>query len=312
MSSCPAGMRFDINSENSCIPCVEGTYNHGNMPHEATECYRILKDVEFVYLNATDVQCKQYWKGIPYYENGEYEGGCVDAGPPPTPSLSPQATSLSNFPTKYLSAFPTFFPTRKPSDYPTGFPSMFPSFFPTVFDSDYPTKLPTNMPTNFPSREPTTFPTNFPSREPTTFPTNFPSKESTTFPTSFPTFLCNIKPTDELPRVCMICIEDLYNRTIFPSASPTMIPSTLPEPLISEREIIKTETLPWFLFGGLLFLQLFSIFVIWGRNYCRRSRRPILQAQVREIAMVQRQSEEETARLPRNDSLSNVAIGVDE
>ena len=87
---------------------------------------------------------------------------------------------------------------------------------------------------------------------------------------------------------------------------PTPLPSREP----SIKEVIKTDILPWMLFGGLLFIQCFCAFVLWGRQ---RRQRPLLQDQVNEIALVAMQTENDrvTQNLPRNDSLGNVRIGID-
>ena len=284
--SCPAGLRTDIKDENRCIPCEKGTYNHGNMPPLLTFCYKIFDDAVFVYLNATDVQCKKHWVGIPFYEDGEYEGGCVDNDPTTVPIVIPSPyekltkTPFSKIPTGFPS---TTFPSRRPSKLPTMYPS-----------SKYPTYFPSSPPSFFPSRKPSKFPTNFPSLYPTFSPS------------SMPTFLCNLNPEHKLPKECMLCIEDLYNITIFPTEMPTPLPSREP----SIKEVIKTDILPWMLFGGLLFIQCFCAFVLWGRQ---RRHRPLLQDQVNEIALVAMQTENDrvTQNLPRNDSLGNVSIGID-
>ena len=72
--ACDAGERR-VNDE--CIPCESGTYNHGNAHHEKEDSY-IVKDREIVYKDRFSVKCAPGWVGIPFYEDGEYEGGCYD------------------------------------------------------------------------------------------------------------------------------------------------------------------------------------------------------------------------------------------
>ena len=84
---CPPGYRKDVVTEN-CLPCEKGKYNHGNMNPLRETCYTIM-DPEIVYVNATDVKCAPYWKGIPIYENGEYNEGCEDFDPTPSPTHTP-------------------------------------------------------------------------------------------------------------------------------------------------------------------------------------------------------------------------------
>ena len=100
MDECPPGTFFNEDTE-ICVPCVNGTYNHGFSSYTIYKCYNIPKDAEFTYLNATDVQCAPWWVGKPIYEDGEYEEGCVDAG---EPSFSP-------------TLIPTLIPTSHPSPF---------------------------------------------------------------------------------------------------------------------------------------------------------------------------------------------------
>ena len=112
---CPPGMHHYIETE-VCIPCNKGRYNHGGMPYLRNMCYNIPEDVEYEYLNITDVACRAWWIGLPIYEDGEYNEGCVDA---PEPSPKP--------PTQRLTALPTFEPTALPTFEPTAIPTIMPS-----------------------------------------------------------------------------------------------------------------------------------------------------------------------------------------
>ena len=85
MDECPPGTFFNEDTE-TCLPCVNESYNHGFSSYTIYKCYNIPKDAEFSYLNSTDVQCAPWWVGTPIYEDGEYEGGCIDAGEPSPPT----------------------------------------------------------------------------------------------------------------------------------------------------------------------------------------------------------------------------------
>ena len=115
---CSAGKR---QYQDTCIPCKKGTYNHGSMPKDRTFCYNIIPDSEFSYLNITNVQCSPGYIGIPEYEDGEYETGCIIDNSPPTfqplfnPHTCPNFSTLfnphtcPNFSTFFCSNFSTFF-----------------------------------------------------------------------------------------------------------------------------------------------------------------------------------------------------------
>ena len=75
-ASCPAGRYFRA-AHDTCVPCTPGTYNHGTIPRSAESCYTV-RDREIQLLNATDVSCAPHWHGRPQYEDGEYNGGCID------------------------------------------------------------------------------------------------------------------------------------------------------------------------------------------------------------------------------------------
>ena len=113
---CPPGMHHYIETE-VCIPCNKGRYNHGGMPYLRGMCYHIPEDVEYEYLNSTDVACRAWWIGSPIYEDGEYNEGCVDA-PEPTPK------SPTKIPTLDPTSHPTNIPTIGPTALPTSMPSV--------------------------------------------------------------------------------------------------------------------------------------------------------------------------------------------
>ena len=122
---CPPGHRLDPRTHEKCIPCEYGTYNHGGMHFEKTNCYIIPKNGEFTYLNSIDVKCKKWWMGNPIYEDGEYERGCGDA-PDPSPSrpLTPPPTIA---PTKFpIIQYPTTNPTTNPTTHPSTNPTNIP------------------------------------------------------------------------------------------------------------------------------------------------------------------------------------------
>ena len=112
---CPPGMHHYIETE-VCAPCNKGRYNHGGMPYLRGMCYDIPEDVEYKYLNSTDVACKVWWIGTPIYEDGEYNEGCVDA-PEPTPKPPTQSPIM----------IPTFIPTNIPTLEPIAHPTTMPS-----------------------------------------------------------------------------------------------------------------------------------------------------------------------------------------
>ena len=74
--SCGAGEQWD-DTNDKCVPCNIGTYNHGGAPYRKEDCYSI-NDREIIYKDRFSVQCALHWDGIPVYEDGEYEGGCKD------------------------------------------------------------------------------------------------------------------------------------------------------------------------------------------------------------------------------------------
>jgi len=102
---CPAGQRQNPEVEN-CISCASGTYNHGNMPKGREFCYNIVPDSSFSYLNTTDIQCSPGYSGIPKYEDGEYEHGCIlnNFAPSSQPTLAP---TLALAPTQFIIGVPT-------------------------------------------------------------------------------------------------------------------------------------------------------------------------------------------------------------
>jgi len=112
---CPPGMHHYIETE-VCIPCNKGRYNHGGMPYLRGMCYDIPEDVEYEYLNSTDVACRAWWIGSPIYEDGEYNEGCVDA-PEPTPKSPTQRPTLD--PTSPPTNIPTYGPTALPTTMPS-------------------------------------------------------------------------------------------------------------------------------------------------------------------------------------------------
>ena len=87
---CPSGTFFDDHAE-VCRPCPNNTYNHGTKFLNLHQCYSII-DREILYVNKTSVKCAHGWTGIPIYDDGEYEEGCIDAG---EPSFSPIWTPTS-------------------------------------------------------------------------------------------------------------------------------------------------------------------------------------------------------------------------
>ena len=93
-----------------------------------------------MYLNATDVQCRPYWYGIPQYHNGEYEFGCIDCGGE-CPTLSPISTPSTFLP----STQPTFLSSTQPSFLPSTTPTWMPSASHAKMISFHPTEAPTEM-----------------------------------------------------------------------------------------------------------------------------------------------------------------------
>ena len=92
---CPSGTFFDDHAE-VCRTCPNNTYNHGTKLFNLHQCYSII-DREILYVNNTAVKCASGWTGIPIYDDGEYEEGCVDAGEPSfspvwTPTFQPSQT----------------------------------------------------------------------------------------------------------------------------------------------------------------------------------------------------------------------------
>ena len=87
---CPSGTFFDDHAEVVdpvlIIPIITGT-KFLNLH----QCYSII-DREILYVNKTSVKCAPGWTGIPIYDDGEYEEGCIDAG---EPSFSPIWTPTS-------------------------------------------------------------------------------------------------------------------------------------------------------------------------------------------------------------------------
>jgi len=78
------------------------------MPKGREFCYSIIPDSEFSYLNSTNVQCSPGYTGIPAYEDGEYENGCI------------------------VNMHPTIHPTIQPSLQPTIQPSLHPTIHPSL------------------------------------------------------------------------------------------------------------------------------------------------------------------------------------
>lgn len=106
---CPSGTFFDDHIE-ICRQCPGDTYNHGTKFFSLHQCYSIVNR-EILYVNNTSVKCAPGWTGIPIYDDGEYEDGCVDAG---EPSFSPIWVPTSN-PSPFISPrlLPTFDTTEK-------------------------------------------------------------------------------------------------------------------------------------------------------------------------------------------------------
>ena len=136
-SPCTAGYYL---YERACLPCPMETYNHGGLPYLET-CYRIVAR-EITYLSTTDVMCAPGWAGIPRYEDGEYQDGCVDAGAPTfSPTHRPPTTDV---PTQRPTRLPTTHgPTQRPTSRPTQRPTRLPTQRPT---SLLPYIPPTNLP----------------------------------------------------------------------------------------------------------------------------------------------------------------------
>ena len=302
---CERGHYFDHEIER-CLECPSGEYNHGTTNRVVEMCYKIPPNESFMFWNATDVICSPYWTGKPFYEDGEYEGGCVDAG---EPSVSP---------------------TSEPSSSPTWVPSVVCNKCMHRRRTKYPTRWPTRYPTLFPSFMPT-------SQTPTSrSPTLNPSSNPSFFPTFHPSLdLCNPRfNLQSLPTICYACIEAIANRTLFPSLSPSFFPSEQPTtisptfsptraPTFSPSWSPSLTPLPeehghhsdehsdhisrcssvccygWVIFVGVLGLWLFSSFII---KKWRRRRRPILEDNgVIMVALNNREGLSEN--LPNNDSM---------
>lgn len=160
---CPPGFRTAVNTENYCVPCQFGTYNHGQMSRGRTKCYPILQR-EIILANSTAVKCNKYWTGKPIYIDGEYQYGCYDAGEEtntPTAQYSNSPLLCGNCPFA-PSKNPTKYPTRYPTRYPTKWPSNFPT---TTTPSSAPTKKPSKK-----KKKPTNYPTSYPTLQPTKAP----------------------------------------------------------------------------------------------------------------------------------------------
>ena len=150
---CPPGTHLD-GSKEKCLPCKTGRYNHGNMFYSREKCYDTYFP-PYRYFNATDVICSPGWGGTPFYEHGEYEGGCHDVDPTkqpvkaPTfiPSFTPTLAPI-NLPQVCIACFDLL--TNKTS-LPTIMPSVDPSFGPTIMPSGGPTLVPSGGPTLVPS-----------------------------------------------------------------------------------------------------------------------------------------------------------------
>ena len=142
---CEAGEKW-VEDEKTCTPCRPGRYNHGLMHYKRDWCYNIPPNEPFMYLNATDVQCRPYWYGTPQYHNGEYEFGCIDCGGE-CPTLSPISTPSTFLP----STQPSFLPSTQPSFLPSAQPSFLPSAQPSLLPSAKPSFLPSTRPTMMPS-----------------------------------------------------------------------------------------------------------------------------------------------------------------
>ena len=93
---CLAGTYWQ-DEEERCLPCPSGKYNHGGAIPGST-CFFIV-DREITYCNRTAVICSQGWVGVPEYDDGEYESGCVDGPPPDLPTMGPTTQSPSSLPT---------------------------------------------------------------------------------------------------------------------------------------------------------------------------------------------------------------------
>ena len=134
---CEAGERWNEDEE-ICVPCRSGRYNHGLMHYKRDWCYNIPPNEPFMYLNATDVQCRPFWYGIPHYHNGEYEYGCIDCpgGKCPTQSPTYDKTSYQ----------PTILPSYQPTILPSYQPTILPSYQPTILPSSLPSWQPSIMP----------------------------------------------------------------------------------------------------------------------------------------------------------------------
>ena len=143
---CKAGEKW-LDNEKTCAPCKPGRYNHGLMHYKRDWCYNIPPKEPFMYLNATDVQCRPYWHGIPHYHNGEYEFGCIDCGAE-CPTFSPTTHPIH----------PSFLPSTHPSFLPSAQPSFLPSTQPSFLPSPQPSFLPSTQPSFLPSESPTWMP----------------------------------------------------------------------------------------------------------------------------------------------------------
>ena len=123
------------------------------MQWDKEDCFLIPPEFNapYVYNNPTSVKCnaKDEFVGAPFYEDGEYEGGCHECSE--------------------VRGCPTAVPSAPPSHYPTLRPTM-PTKTPTAatYPTDAPTLTPSPPPTFSPNHAPTTAtPTAEPTRAPT-------------------------------------------------------------------------------------------------------------------------------------------------
>jgi len=72
IAPCSAGEHG--NSDDACVACEIGKYNHG----DSRDCYAIENNIGIVYKDRFGVKCATGWVGSPFYEDGKYEGGCED------------------------------------------------------------------------------------------------------------------------------------------------------------------------------------------------------------------------------------------
>lgn len=138
VTPCPPGMHVSWPEKGACINCAPGRYNHGGMAYSRDFCYTPVPP-EFEYVNATAVRCGFGYTGHPFYEDGEYEEGCLQKITYPT--LAPVPTSL-----------PSFIPTLAPVSLP---PVCIQCFDILTNKTSLPTLMPTAMDTFSPSPPPT-------------------------------------------------------------------------------------------------------------------------------------------------------------